>query len=328
MKSPFTGKEMRAAREWRDMTFRKETFGVMFHYYICEDTGEQFEDEQFSLLNHNQVVNQYRIKHHIPFPEQIKEVRLKYELSAARISDILGMGANSWRNYEDGEMPSKANANLIQMISNPEYFGDYLRLYSELTEKERDRILNHLQKLETGACSCYNPFNRFNSQPDITTGLKAFSETKTKQVVAFFAERLQPYRTKLNKLMFYSDFCHFRMVGQSITGLRYNAIQYGPVPYKYEILFDTLSDLNFIEIEYGMTINGEVEKIVPASHYKFETSLFTPSEIATLEYIADKFKGTTANEIVEISHQEPAWKANFDEKKIIPFYYAFDLEMV
>jgi len=69
MKSPFTGKDMKVAKEWREMNFRKETFPVMFHYFICEDTGEQFEDELFSALNYNQVVNQYRVRHNIPFPE-------------------------------------------------------------------------------------------------------------------------------------------------------------------------------------------------------------------------------------------------------------------
>src|SRR5665647_2911909 len=100
MKSPYTDKEMKVAKELRDMTFRKETFQVVFHYSICEETGEKFEDEHFSALNYNQVVNQYRVRHHIPFPEQIKEIRAKYDLSAAKISDLLGMGANSWRNYE------------------------------------------------------------------------------------------------------------------------------------------------------------------------------------------------------------------------------------
>ena len=41
---------MKAAKEWRDMTFRKETFQVMFHYYLCEDTGEKFEDETLYYL--------------------------------------------------------------------------------------------------------------------------------------------------------------------------------------------------------------------------------------------------------------------------------------
>lgn len=328
MKSPFTGKEMKVAKEIREMTFRKETFQVVFHYYICEDTKEQFEDEHFSALNYNQVVNQYRVRHHIPFPEQIQEIRSKYKLSAARISEILGMGANSWRNYEAGEVPSKANANLIQMISKPETFEEYIKQYSELEEREREDILKHLTKLKTGACICADPLNRFNIQPDITSGFKAFDRIRTEQVISFFAERLQPFKTKLNKLLFYTDFAHFRKIGQSITGLRYNAIQYGPVPLNYDILFGSLADLDIIDIEYDMTPFGEIEKILPNPQYKFDASLFTPTELEVMEYIADTFKNTSATEIAEISHREPAWIENINDKKFIPFHYAFRLETV
>jgi hypothetical protein len=60
MKSPFTGKEMSIRKEWRSMNFRKDEFKVLFHSYICVETGEQFEDDAFAQLNYNQLVNQYR----------------------------------------------------------------------------------------------------------------------------------------------------------------------------------------------------------------------------------------------------------------------------
>jgi len=328
MKSPFTGNEMKVVKEMRDMTFRKETFPVVFHYYRCEETGEQFEDERFSELNYNQAVNQYRVKHRIPFPEQIKAIREKYGQSAAKMSEILGMGANSWRNYEDDEVPSKTNANLIQMISKPESFEEYILKYSELEEKEREKILKHIQKRRTDSCLCSDLLCRFNNQPDITTGFKAFDRVKTEQVITYFAERLQPFKTKLNKLLFYADFSHFRNTAQSITGLRYNAIQFGPVPCSYDILFGTLADLDVIDIEYAMTPNGEVERILPNPEHPFDASLFSASELGVLDHISVHFKDTTAGEIAEISHHEAAWKENVNGKRIIPFTYAFGLEAV
>jgi len=328
MKSPFTGKEMKVAKEMREMTFRKESFSVVFHYYICEDTREQFEDEHFSILNNNQVVNQYRVRHHIPFPEQIREIRLKYDLSAAKMSEILGMGANSWRIYESDEVPSKAHANLIQMISKPENFEEYIQKYSELEDKDRDKILKHVQKLKTEPCYCSDQFCRFNYQPDIFTGFKAFDREKTKQVILFYAERQHPYKTKMNKLLFYSDFVHFRNTAQGITGLKYVAISHGPVPNNYEYLFEALVEEGLIAKEYTMTNFGEVEQIIPAGKFKFDSSLFSTSEIEALEYIANIFKDTSAYDIVDRSHREPAWIENIKDKKIIPFTYAFGLETV
>lgn len=326
MKSPYTGKEMKVAKELRDMTFRKETFQVVFHYYICEESGEQFEDEHFSALNYNQVINQYRVSHHIPFPEEIQKIRVKYGLSASKMSEILGLGTNSWRNYEAGEVPSTAIANLIHQMAKPENFVQQIQLYCSLPDKEK--IIRQAQKLITGSFNCEDPLYRFNNQPDITTGFKAFDRIKTEQVIAFFAERLQPFKTKLNKLLFYIDFAHFRNTGQSITGLRYHAIQFGPVPHHYDILFGTLADLGIIEIDYAMTPNGEVEKILPHPQFQIDTALFSSTELDVIESIANKFKETSASEIATISHQERAWKENIEGKRIIPFHYAFGLETV
>ena len=75
MKSPITGKEMTLTRERRPMDFRKETFEVVFHFYRCEDTGEQFTTTEQDEVNMNQVYNQYRDKFNIPFPDEIIRIR-------------------------------------------------------------------------------------------------------------------------------------------------------------------------------------------------------------------------------------------------------------
>jgi DNA-binding transcriptional regulator YiaG len=325
MKSPITGKEMSVGREMRQMTYRKETYPVVFHYYQCEETGEKFEDDHFSELNFNQVVNQYRVRHHIPFPEQIIEIRQKYNLSSARISEILGFGANSWRNYEAGEVPSRANANFIQIISQPDIFERHILQSNELDEKEREKIIRQIQKLKSDSCFQIDQFSRFQCQPDIDSGFRAFDRIKTKQVIVYFADLLQPYKTKMNKLLFYIDFVQFRDSSQSITGLKYAAITRGPVPNHYDILFDALEDEGTIRKEYSVLSCGEVEQIISTGKIKFDESLFSASELKSLRYIAEKFKETTAGEIAEISHQEPAWKENIEGMKIIPFHYAFGL---
>lgn len=59
MKSPITGKEMTLVKEPRSMDFRKETFEVVFHYYKCEDSEEQFATTSLDEVNMNQLYNQY-----------------------------------------------------------------------------------------------------------------------------------------------------------------------------------------------------------------------------------------------------------------------------
>jgi putative zinc finger/helix-turn-helix YgiT family protein len=328
MKSPFTGKDMIVVTEIREMTFRKEQFNLIFHAYKCVDTGDQFEDEKFAELNYNQVINQYRVKHRIPFPEQIRSIRERYALSAAKMSEVLGMGPNTWSNYESGEVPSKSHGNLIQMISETASFKKYVESYCELEEKDRFKILKKLENLPTQGCYCNDKLSRFEKLPDITTGFKPFDKEKTKQIVLFFAENQQPYKTKINKLLWYADNYQFKNTAQSISGMSYRAISYGPVPEHYEVLFDVLEDMEIIEKDWTLTDNGPIEKIIAAQNQKFDSSIFTPSELETLGYIAEKFKNTSASEIVDISHHELAWKENIDAKRIISFQYAFQLETI
>ncbi len=62
---------MRVRQESRNMIYRNEKYSVLFNFFLCEESGEKFEDEHFAELNYNQVVNQYRVRHHIPFSEQM-----------------------------------------------------------------------------------------------------------------------------------------------------------------------------------------------------------------------------------------------------------------
>jgi putative zinc finger/helix-turn-helix YgiT family protein len=328
MKSPYTGNETVIVTELREMTFRKESFKLIFHAYKCVDTGKQFEDEKFAELNYNQVINQYRAKHVIPFPEQIQDIRKKYGLSAAKMSEILGMGPNTWSNYESGEVPSKVHANLIQMIDSPETFKQLISKKGEWAEKDRLKILKKIEAIDQQECSCKDELRRFVTEPNIYNGYKVFSSDKTSQMVLFFAQSLKPYKTKLNKLLFYTDFVHFRETGQGISGLKYVAIPYGPVPDGYELLYGILSEEKKINLNLTITELDEITQILPPSDMKFDLSIFSSTEIKAMEYIAEKFKNTTAKEIVDISHKEPAWIENKDGNNQISFEYAFQLKTI
>ena len=128
MKSPVTGKEMRLMKESRTLDFRREAFPVIYHYYLCQDSKEQFTDDELDNLNLNQVYNQYRARYGIPFIEEIRKIRDKYGLSAAKMSEVLGLGANVYRQYEAGEMPSVSTGRMIRMAEDPkEFFLIFLR---------------------------------------------------------------------------------------------------------------------------------------------------------------------------------------------------------
>lgn len=59
--------------ELRSQMFRKETFNAAFHYWLCTETGERFEDEDMADLNLKQVYDQYRAKYPITTLEKLQK---------------------------------------------------------------------------------------------------------------------------------------------------------------------------------------------------------------------------------------------------------------
>ena len=109
IKSPFTGGKVKEVSTVEEHEFRKERFSVHVRYYVCEDTGERFTTTEQDELLFNELYSQYRVNHGIPFPEEIKGIRLHYGLNYQQITKILGFGANQYAQYEKGQMPSESN---------------------------------------------------------------------------------------------------------------------------------------------------------------------------------------------------------------------------
>ena len=145
--------------------------------------------------------------------------------------------------------------------------------------------------------------------------------------MAYFNDKIELYKTKLNKLLFYADFTMYQRTGHSLTGIKYRAIPFGPVPAEYEKLYLKSQDdqkINIVEVGFDNGNYGELIK----SNQKAEFESFTNTEIKVLEDIVNKFKGLTTKQVVDISHYELAWIENKDERKVISYQkYAFDLQI-
>ncbi len=334
MNSPITGKEMKLIREKRSMEFRKETFEIIFHFYKCEDSGEQFTTTALDEININQLYNQYRAKYNIPFTIEIIRIRDKYGLAASKMSEILGFGINSYRQYEAGEMPSVSNARLIQMIDDPEKFIEMVTLCDSIEDKIKVKYNQKAQLIiEERNRNLFN-FNLKdyllgNHLADIYSGYRNPNFEKLSEMIVYFSEKIAPYKTKMNKLLFYADFLMFKQTCFSMSGVRYRAIDMGPVPNNFQSIFEYLVNKNEIEIIYSQFPNGNTsEKFKARKHRPFNPELFSKEELAVLEKVVSAFNSTSTNDIIEMSHLEEAWKKNEKEKKIISYEYAFELNQI
>lgn len=330
MKSPFTGGEATLQKEMRTMNFRKETFHVLFQYYLCKDTGEQFTDEELDEVNLNQVYNQYRAKYGIPFPDEIKAIREQYGLSANKMSEILGLGINVYRNYESGEVPSVSNGRLIQMVKDPKEFKqliDYSK--NEFTSEELEKInkkINHALDGWSELDNMYEAMMLGEKRPGLFNGYRIPNLEKVNNMILYFADKVKPFKTKMNKLLFYTDFFHFKKTCFSVSGLTYQAIQKGPVPKNYDWIFDNTMEKKFVTIrlhDYGDYMG---EQFIATGEFAFDEELFTETELKAMDAVAVYFEKATVNVIVNKSHEENAWIENVEDFKAIDYNYGFDLK--
>lgn len=325
MKSPFTGKEMELKSEPRELEFRKEKFTIQFHYYLCPDTGEEFESQQQSELNHAQVINHYRAKHHIPFPEEITATKEKYGLSARQMSQILGFGVNQYSLYEQGEVPSDSNGVSIALASSPQAFEQLVARCTDLPDRLRHKVLTKINELKEHRQAPIDVLLPFQNA-DVTNGFRRFNLERFQNLVIYLSAIATPFKVKMNKLLYYADFTHYKYFGRSITGIRYEAIKMGPVPTHYQSLFDISKGREAFEIEEIWFEDSDFagEKF-SASLDSFNSTLFSETELQTIERVAEKFKNTSTNEIIKLSHDEIGWKESVSGRNVIDYSTAFEL---
>lgn len=334
MKSPLTGGETELIREPKSLEFRKEPFEITHHSYRCVDTGEYFTTEELDQINITQVHNKYREKHNIPFPDQIIEIRDKYGLSATKMSEILGFGVNTYRNYESGEVPQASNAKLIKLAANPEEFLSLVKMSDSFSDKEKKKLLERIdliveQEDDSDEILLRQLLSYKFQSPNVFTGYRDIKFEKFSNMIIHFAETIQPFKTKLNKLLFYSDFLNYKKTGFSISGCNYRAIELGPVPNGYDTLFEYFQRNKYYYIKYKIFKDRENvgEQFIANPQKTFDKDLFSETEIECLNFISEYFENASSEDIINASHNEKAWEKREKDKELIEYDYAFDLSI-
>ncbi|MCM1142715.1 MAG: DUF4065 domain-containing protein [Muribaculum sp.] len=303
--------------EIRTATFRKEQFDYI-HTGIIDSDGETWTTTNLDEANINQVWNQYRVKHGIPFPDEIIRLREYYGLSAAKMAGILGLGINQYRYYENGEVPNESNARIIIAIRDKNTFKEFLDASRDkLGEREYHKINKKIESLGS--------FQRPSTSPDTYSGYVSYDVEKVRTIVLYLINRMgSVFVTKMNKLLFYCDFLSYRRTGFGMTGLKYIAMQYGPVPENWGKVYDTLNDVEMNECILPNQSSGiRLESTVSS-----DTTALLEEERRVLDDVCIRFSETSARDISMESHKEKGWINNSQTKGNINYKYAFDLSMM
>lgn len=325
IQSPITGGRVFLVENTEEHEYRKEKFEVYARYYLCEDTGEQFSGEGQDDLVLNQVYNQWRIRHGVPFPEDIKAIRHRYGMNYSQMSKIMGFGANQWKQYEDGVVPSESNGKMIRAIERKDVMLTLLQTSkSEFSVTEYERLQAQVKAAPENNRDDYALLLTYgrNSEPSIYNGFGERNPAKVAEMVCWFVGKCSGVcPTKLNKLMFYADFYHYRQTGRSISGLRYRVIQYGPVPEHFDTIYDNIAG---IEKTNEITTYGTESTSLTLTS-DVSASYLSEHEVETLRTVVTSLGLLKARDLVELSHKETAWLNNRDTHALISYNEAFNL---
>lgn len=327
MRSPITGGEITLHWERREMQFRKETYSVMFPFFRCEDTGEQFTTTESDGVWYSQMHHQYCHRHGIPYMDEIISLRTRYGVNAAKMSIILGFGENQYRKYEQEEIPSISNGRMIRSAMNPKVFLDLVESSrGQLTDKEYSKIVKRIKEIisesDTWKKLQYEAQRTFVSGRSEENGFAPNSLERLKNIILMvLSECGEVFCTKMNKLLFYIDFLSYRQRGYAMTGLSYKALDFGPVPDRWDRVYS-----EFDEIRQEMRLIGEWEGFVLVADSTPNESILTDDDKTIIHTVCNRFKNCNSREISSISHKEPAWLKYHETKARIPFSESFDLK--
>ena len=312
---------------FRDIKVRGEIIKVEVEYYQCIFCGEAFDDPRSENDPLEKAYREYRRRHNMMQPQEIRDLRVGYGLTQHEMAKILGWGLATLSRYENGALQDEAHDKTLRLAMDPH---NLLKLIEEtphvFSEEKRRHVVEQLQTSKEMIYDFARIFEeRFGRHAvDELSGYKKLDLTKLYNAILFFCKN-GIYKTFLNKLLFYSDFKHFKDHAISITGTRYAKATRGPVPDKWEYYISLLIDEKSL-LSDEIFISDEITGEKLTSLRGPDLSIFDDSELLVLASIKDHFKDWTATRISDFSHNEEGYK----KTKVgspISYNYAKDLQI-
>lgn len=287
-------------------------------------------DEKQMQENDIRLKDAYREKEGLLTSKQIRDIRVKYNISQSDLCVLLGWGAKTITRYESHQVQDKAHDTILKKIDqDPEWFlsllndaksnlsiesyQKYLQAATSLYEEDRDI---YLRKAIEASYAKFQENKMFN-------GNQSLSLDKVVDVIRYFAASLNVtklYKVKLMKLMWYADVLSYKMRGFAITGLVYQALPMGAVPIGHNSIID-LKDVPCEEVDMGETY---------AYHFaltgKQSFLSLSDEDKKILDIVIEKLGKMSKNDIINFMHRERAY-IETTPRDIIEFKYAENLQI-
>lgn len=307
------------------ISVRREPVKVRVQYFRCVECGDEVLAPELGEDPFDLAYREYRKNHRLLRPEEIRDWRRAHGLTQAELAKLLGLGMATMSRYENGALQDESHERLFRLAMEP---ASLLKLVERsenvMPEAKKTRLLQGLQDIEADLrpADATIIFRFGTPEPSWLNGYRRLDLAKLYSAILFFCKG-GVFKTKLNKLLFYADFRHFKEYAVSITGAQYAHIPFGPAPDSYDMFYADLRSKRALELMERQYPNGAVGEIVEARKEP-DLTLFSSSELHVMAAVKEDFKNHNASKMTQISHTEAGYKETQDGD-IISYKYARQL---
>ena len=290
----------------KEFEIRGEKIVVEVKTLYCPNCGNEFDDSKEFEDPFRLAYDEYRRKHSLLLPDEIIGFRKQYDLTQKELSNLLGFGEVTLTRYENGALQDSAHDKILKLAMDPNNLLELLKNNPSVIDSEkRERISEKIRKrrslsMASNLLTIDSPLNEY-------TGFTKFNLEKLAETIKLLCFNRNVYKTKLMKLLFYSDFIYFKEHRKSITGLRYAHLPLGPVPDQHELILWLVSDfdsaISFVPVDFEKYSGEEVViKGIPTADHLSE------DEKDSIFEVSEHFEYYTSKDLSILSHLEPAYK--------------------
>ena len=312
---------------------RGEEINITSEVAICNFCDEKVFNYELDVKNLNLAYSIYREKHNLLTPTDIANIRGKYSLSQRSLARLLEWGEVTINRYENGAVQDAVHNQVLMFISDPQNMKNLFEKNKHLLNQTvRDRLSKRIEKLKKDEL---NPRFRLTSVEDYIlsrhyqneySGFANFNMEKMTNVILYIAEKMNGvFTTTLNKLLWYTDFLHFKENSTSISGSNYVHLPLGPVPNEYKWIISAIIEEGMLEEEEITFASGttgtQYKALAPA-----DQAIFSQDEVKIMNFVIDAFRDYNAKEIKEKSHTEIAYRETKNQE-MISYKYASQLSI-
>ena len=155
--------------------------------------------------------------------------------------------------------------------------------------------------------------------------VKREKEQKFKELILYISQKCASDATfgatKLNKILFYSDFFAYGRLGEAITGFEYQNLPEGPAPRRLLPIRDNMIEAKELGIQTVPLKSGANQKR-PVNLRDPDLKLFSGGEIAIVDQVIEALWEIRAEDVSDLSHKMVGWIVT-KEGETIPYSTVF-----